>query len=175
LSGSSRCLNVLSEDAVLVPQAVPGGGKGHRRHRIEEACRETSEPAVPKSGVGFLLEERGPVDVLLPDDLPGQWREQEVRGVVGEGAAEQKLHREVVHTLRVLSLIRFLGVNPSLREDVSHRAGEGLEPLPCIGGRQPDDVVEDEMAFVEPVVRPRERDGTAAVLLEKLRTAVGYR
>jgi len=44
---------------------------------------------------------------------------------------------------------------------------EGLEPLPRTGGRQADDVVEDKMAFVERVVRPRKRDGTAAVRLEE--------
>jgi hypothetical protein len=36
-------------------------------------------------------------------------------------------------------------------------------------------IANGKMAFVEPVVRPREGDGPAAVLLQKLRIGVGGR
>jgi hypothetical protein len=56
----------------------------HRGHRVEEAGGQTTEPAVAQAGVGLLLEESNPIEVLLPDELPGDGIEQKVRHIVGQ-------------------------------------------------------------------------------------------
>ena len=94
--------------------------------------------------------------------------EQQVRDVVGERAADQELHREVVDALGVLALVGALGAHPALREDVPHGARDGLEALPRTERRGVDDVVEQQMPLVERIVRAGELDRAAAVLLEEL-------
>src|SRR4030095_6963310 len=59
--------------------------------------------------------------------------------------------------------------HPSLREDVAQRASGGLVALSRAGRRRIDDLVEEEVALVERVVRSRELDGTTPVLLEERR------
>ena len=58
-------LDRLAEDAVLVAQPVAHGRELQRRHRVEEAGRQPPEPAVAQAGVGLLLEQLEPVEVLL--------------------------------------------------------------------------------------------------------------
>ena len=161
-------LDRLPEHAVLVAEPVAHGGQLHRRHRVEEAGREPPEAAVAEAGVGLLLEEAEPVEVLLRDDLLRDRIEQQVHDVVRERAADQELHRQVVDALRVLALVGLLGAHPSLGQDVAHRARERLEALARSGGRGIEDAVEDEMALVERIGAARELDGAAAVLLEKV-------
>ena len=55
----------LFEDAVFVAQAVAHGRELHRGHRVEEARRQAPEPAIAQPGVGFLLEQAEPIEVLL--------------------------------------------------------------------------------------------------------------
>ena len=161
-------LDRLPEHAVLVAQPVAHGRQLHRRHRVEEAGREPPEAAVAEAGVGLLLEEAEPVEVVLRDDLPRDRIEQQVHDVVGERAADQELHRQVVDPLRVLALVGLLGAYPSLGQDVAHGASEGLEAFARSGGRGSEDAVEDEMALIEPVGAPREPDRATAVLCEKV-------
>src|SRR5262245_37676106 len=66
-------------------------------------------------------------------------------------------------------------MDPALREDVPDGVGESLETLPCAGGRQLDNVIEEEMPLVERVVGARELNRPAAVLLQELRLTVGMR
>jgi hypothetical protein len=42
---------------------------------------------------------------------------------------DEELHGDVVDALGVFPLVRVLRLHPSLREDVSHGADEGLEPF----------------------------------------------
>ena len=158
-------LDRLPEDAVFVAQPVAHGRELHRRHRVEEAGRQAPEPAVAQARVGLLFEQLEPIEVLLLDGLLRERIEQEVGDVVGQRAADEELHREVVDALGVLALVRVLRVDPSLRKDVPHGAGEGLETLARAGSRQVDDVVEDQVPFVERVVRPRELNRATPVLL----------
>lgn len=52
----------LSEDALLVAQAVAHGGELEGGHGVEEAGGESSEAAVAEAGIGFLLEDFAEVD-----------------------------------------------------------------------------------------------------------------
>ena len=51
-------LDRLLEHAVFVAQPITHSRKLHRCHRVEEARRQTPEPAVSQAGIGFLLEQR---------------------------------------------------------------------------------------------------------------------
>src|SRR3989475_5579221 len=160
-------LDRLPEHAVLVAHPVAHRGQLHRRHRVEEARSESAEAAVAEASVGLLLEQAHPVEVLLRDDLFREWIEQEIHDVVGERTADQELHREVVDALRVLALVGSFRAYPSLGQDVTYGAREGLEAFAWSGSGGIDDAVEDEMAFVEPIGIPCELNGAAAVLLAK--------
>jgi len=86
-------LDRLPEHAVLVAQPVAHRGQLHRCHRVEEARRESPESAVAEAGVGLLVEEAHPGEVLISDDLFRDWTEEQIHDVVGEGTADQELHR----------------------------------------------------------------------------------
>ena len=98
--------------------------------------------------------------------------EEKVGNVVGERAANQKLHREIIDTLGVSALVRLLGMHPALRENIAHGAGEGLKTLARAGIHQFNDIVEDEMAFIECIVRPRDWNRPAVVLPHELRRII---
>ncbi len=158
----------LAEHAVFVPQPVAHCRELHRGHRVEEAGRQAPQPAVAQARVRFLFEQAEPVEILLLDGLLREGIEQQVRHVVGQRAADEVLHREVVDALGVLALIGVFREYPALREDVPHGAGEGLEPFAWPDSGRFDDVVEDQVPLVKGVVRPCELDWAATVLLPKL-------
>jgi hypothetical protein len=87
--------------------------------------------------------------------LPDNRIELEIRHVVGQGAADEKLHREVIDALGILALVNVLRLHPAPRENVSHRASEGLETLARVGRCRFHDVVEREMTLVERVLASR--------------------
>ncbi len=162
-------LDRLPEHPVLVAEPVAHGGQLHGRHRVEEAGREPPEAAVAEPGVGLLLDEPEPVEPFLRHDLPGDRVEQQVHDVVRERAADQELHRQVVDALRVLALVRLLGADPPLRQDVPHRARARLEAFARPSGSGIADAVEEQMALIEPIGGARELDGAAAILREQVR------
>ena len=55
-------LDGLFEDAVFVSQAVAHGRQLHGRHRVQEAGRQSAEPAIAQRRVRLLLEQLDPVD-----------------------------------------------------------------------------------------------------------------
>ena len=167
-------LDGLAEDAVFVPQPVAYGRELHRRHRIQEARCQAPKPAIPQAGVGFLREDLEPIEVLLLDNLLHEGIEQQVGDIIGQRAANEKLHREIVDAFGVVALICFLRLHPALRQDIPHGVRHRLKTLTGAGHRQLDDVVEDEMAFIERIVRAREPNRATAVLAEELRHSVGF-
>ena len=161
-------LNGLLEDAVFVAQAVAHGRDLHRRHRVEKASRQTPQTAITQTRVGFLLEQLEPIEVLLLDGFFRDRIEEKVRDIVGQRAADEKLHREIVDALGVLALVGLFGVYPTLRQDIPHGAGKGLETFARTGGHQLKDVIEEEMTLVKSVVCSCELNWPAAVLLDEL-------
>ena len=121
----------------------------------KHAARRPSPP-LPRPASGSCFKQAEPIEVLLLDRLPGDGIEQEVRHIVGQRAADEKLHRQVIDALGVLALIGVLREHPALREDVPDGAGKGLEAFSRAHGGQFDDVVEDQVPLVKRVVRPRE-------------------
>ena len=162
-------LDRLLEDAVFVAQPVPHRRKLHRRHRIEKAGGEPAEPAIAEPGVGLLLEDREPVELLFVKEAARDRVEAQVQDVVGQRAPDQELHRQVIDPFRVLAVVGVLGSVPALREDIPHRVRHGLVPLarPDIGGIE--NGVEHQVPLVKRVAAAGEFDRTAAVLLQQLR------
>jgi hypothetical protein len=150
-----------------MPQPVAHGRKLHRRHRVEKARRQASEPPIAEAGVRFLLEKAEPVETPAPRGFVHDRIEQKVRDVVGQRAADEELHGQVVDALGVLSFVGLLGAHPALRQDISHRAGGRLELLPRACRDRVDDVVEEEVPLVEPVGRTRELNRATSVLFEQ--------
>jgi hypothetical protein len=75
------------------------------------------------------MEEPRPVESVVIGSLFHDRIEEKVSDVVGECAANEELHREIVDALRVRLRVGVLSVYSSLRQDVSRRPGEGLESL----------------------------------------------
>ena len=167
-------LDGLFEDAVFVAQAITHGRDLHRGHGIEEASRQAPETAITQTRVGLLFEQLEPIEVLLLDGFFRDGIEEKVRDIVGQRAADEKFHREIVNALGVLALIGLFGTHPSLRKNIAHGAGDGLKTLARADRRRFHDVVKDEVALIKRIVRPGELNRPAAVLLEKLRY-VGFR
>ena len=156
-------LHRLAEDPVLVAEAVAHGRKSQRRHRVQEARGQPSKPAVAQPGVGLLLEDAHPIQVLLEGHRRELRLQHEVRDVVRERSTDQELHRQVVDPFRVLAVVGFCRLDPSLGEDVADGPRDGLVALAKARVLEGDDVVEREMALVERVVTAREWNRTARV------------
>src|SRR5437762_843712 len=144
-------LNRLFKDAVFVAQAVAHGGNLHRRHRIEEARRQAPEAAVTQARIGFLLQQLEPIEVLLLDGVFREVIKKKVRNIVGERAADEKFHREIINPLWILALIGFFRIHPSLRKDIAHGAGDRLKTLSSADRRYFHDVVKEQVPLVERV------------------------
>src|SRR5262249_18406124 len=168
-------LDRLPEHPVLVAQAVAHGRELHRRHRVEEARRESPEAAVAEPGVGLLLEEADPVEVLLSDDPLRDRIEQQVHDVVRQRAADQELHRQVVDALRVPPFVGLPRAHPAQGQEVAQGGNEGLEARAGSRLGRRDDAVEEQIALVEPIAGPPELNGPAPVLLQKVRLVIGVR
>ena len=132
------------------------------------------KPAVAQTGVGLLLEQLDPIEVLLPHGFTHDGIQQQVGDIVGQRAADEKLHREVIDALGVLALVGVLGEHPPLRKDVPDGAGEGLKTIARVGAGHVDDVVKQQMPLIQAAVRAGEVDRTAPVLLEKLPNALSF-
>jgi hypothetical protein len=91
----------LTEHPVLVAEPVAHRGQLERRHRVEEAGREASQPSIPEPGVGLLLQQGEPVEPPFLGDAGDVSVQQEVGEVVGQRAPDQELQREVVDALGV--------------------------------------------------------------------------
>jgi hypothetical protein len=161
-------LNGLFEHAVFVTQAVPGSRNLHRGHRIQKASRKTPETAITQAGIRLLFQQLEPVEVLFLDRCFRNGIEEKIRNVIGERAADEKFHREIVNTLRILTLVSLFGMNPALRQNIAHRVSDRLEAFASADRGHLHDVVKDEMTLVKRLVSATKPNGSATILLNKL-------
>src|SRR5262249_30357385 len=141
--------------------------KLQRSGRFQKTCCEAAEAAISEPGVWFLLEHLDPVEVSLSNSLFHCRIEQEIGDVIGQRAADQKLHREVVHALRIAGFVSFFRKHPPLREHVPHRPRESLEAVAGGGSLRIDGVVKKEVALIERVVGSGKMDRTASVAVQE--------
>ena len=74
---------------------------------------------------------------------------QEIGDVVGQGATEQKFHREVINALGVALPVSLLGFQPALRKHVAHGTRDGFELVAVGSFRFRDDLVERDMTLIQ--------------------------
>ena len=131
---------------------------------MKQAASRPSPP-LPSPASGSRLEHLGPVLARVRAEVVADQRlDAEVDDVVGERAAEQELHREVVDALGVGPVLRLLGQQPALAQHVAQRARHGLEALALIGVLEAHHMIEHEVAVV--VVLAAQPHGTYFVLLQ---------
>jgi len=162
-------LESLLEHSVFVSQTVAHGRKLHSGHRVQEACRQAAEPAIAEGRVRFLLQQFGPIDALIFHGFANNGIEKEIGDVVGQRTADEKLHREVVDSLWVQALVGALGRHPALGKDVPHCPGKCFKAIAGVGAGPVDDVVEQEVAFIQAVVHPQEEYRTPTRSIRRFR------
>src|SRR5262249_16185138 len=57
----------LAEHAVLITEAITGGGQLHGGHRVEETRSKPAQTSVAQTGIRFLLDQFEPIDAFLLD------------------------------------------------------------------------------------------------------------
>ncbi len=133
---------------------------------FEETGRQTPEAAIAEARVRLLVKDLPPLTVVK---TPPDYRiEHEVQDVIAERAADQELDRNIIDPLWILARVGLVGLQPTLRKNVSDRAGGGLVALSRVGGLELDDIVELHAPLVERVRRSGEGRRTDAIPLQKI-------
>jgi hypothetical protein len=94
-----------------------------------------------------LLQSPDQIQFLL-DELVCERGEQKIHNVVCERATDETFHRKVVKSFGVLLLIRLLGQEPALRQNVAHGPGMRLEPIAPPSQLDIDATVEEKGAVL---------------------------
>src|SRR5580658_10405834 len=142
-------LDGLFENAVFITQAVAHRGQLHGGHRVEEASGQPPQAAVTQTCIGLLLDHVRPVKVLLLNSLLHDGIEPKVHYIIGQRTANEELHRKIVDSLGIGAVVDFVGINPTLRENIPDRMSHSLKTLSLSDIRNIDDVVEQQMPFIE--------------------------
>src|SRR5690606_23928950 len=150
----------LTEDAVLVADAVADARHAHRGERVDEAGGQTPEPAVAQTRFDLLPAQGVDVDAAGGEGLGRHVGEPRGEQVVVELAPQQVLRREVAHALGLALVLPVLVFEPLRHQVVAHRVGQG-EVLVVDGGCRKRDAplvveVAQELAH-EPVDGARRR------------------
>ena len=124
----------LGEHAVVVADAVAEAGQTGGGHRIQEAGSQATQAAVAQTRIGFFLAGLFQINAAF-----GQGRGQLVVQVdghqaVGQRAANQEFHREVVDALDLLAVLLACGLDPVLDLLVTSQAGQRGVPVGLGGG-----------------------------------------
>src|SRR5208282_4099557 len=107
-----------------------------------------AEASIAETGVGFLLQQSQPIEILLFDQLLGHRVEQKVLNVVGERATEKKFYRQIIDTFGIPALIRLLGTDPTLGKYVTYGSCDRFKAIARVGCLYVRDTVEKEMALI---------------------------
>ena len=87
--------------------------------------------------------------LFLLNRMPRDRIEQQIGDVVSQRAANEKFHREIVDSLRVVTLVGAFRLYPALRKDVANRVGKRFKLCPSVGCAKIHDVVKDKVAFIQ--------------------------
>jgi hypothetical protein len=137
----------LPEDAVLVAQAVTDCRVLQRGEGVDEARRQSSETSIAEPCVGFLLNQRVEVPVLMLQGLPHERLRGQVHQVVAQGATEQELHRLVMNALRIGLFARALCLDPAMGDQVTDEAARRLELLSRLRASRVDQVLAEQVTL----------------------------
>ena len=115
----------LTEQTVLVVQAVTGRRLADGGHRIQEAGRQTAQAAVAQRRIGLFFQQVGQLDVVRLQRLAHSFIPAQVEQVITGQATDQELHRNVVNVA-----LSFNGFRRRLRrQKLRQRAADRAPPL----------------------------------------------
>ena len=113
--------DLLAEDAVVVTDAVAHRRKVERGHRIEIACRETSQASIAKACISLKIAQVVPVDTVGTERITAKLIGFEVYDVVAEQTADEEFKRKVIYVLGILFAVLRLSVHPPFRDAITNR------------------------------------------------------
>ena len=121
--------DLLAEHAVLVANAVAEAGDAERRHRIEEAGCQTAKAAVAERRVRLHLDQRFHVDAEALERFAHRLIDAKRQQRIGERAADQEFHRQVIHALHVLLVLQARGLHPAGDQPVTYGKRRSVQPV----------------------------------------------
>src|ERR1043166_6703814 len=120
-------------------------------------------PPLPKPASGSCFQKPEQINPLFFEDPFCGVIKKKVRYIVRQRTTDQEFHGKVVNALGILTFVGCLGLNPSLRKDVTHRARDGFKTLASADRGCFQHVVKHEVAFIERILSPAELNRTAPV------------
>ena len=130
--GLPAVLDRLVEDAELVPDAVADRGDVERRHRVDVARGQPSEPAVAEARFLLLRGQLVQVQLQFREGLPHLADNAEVEEVVHEVRAGQELGGQVRHHPGVRAGQRPDSLHAAVEDAVAH--GERQRDVQVVAG-----------------------------------------
>ena len=119
----------LAEHAVFITDAVAKAGHTQRGHGVEETRGQPAQTTVAQGRVGFDIGDGGQVHAEVGQRLAHGFAHLQRQQRVGESAANKEFHRQVVHPLHVLLVLRPCGGHPALHQLVAHSQLGGMQPV----------------------------------------------
>jgi hypothetical protein len=99
----------LLKDSVFIAKAIAHGRQIHGGHRFDEASRQAAEAAIAQTGIGFLIQQLIPVDILFAACFLHRRIEQQVGDVARQRTANEEFHREIIGPLRTEFVLVLFG------------------------------------------------------------------
>ena len=121
--------NCLTEQAVLITNAIAMASDTEGRHAFHEARRETTEAAVAERRVGLQQADALQIDAQFGQRFTSDVEQAEVAQAVVEQAADQELQREVINPLLAFAVDLPGVVHPVFDHVITRSQGDGFEPV----------------------------------------------
>ncbi len=119
-------LNLLLKHTVTVTDSAPISRISKCCKRIQEACSQTSQTAVSKSRIRFLVLQKIQVHSHLFQSLFHFCICRHVNQIISQSPSHQKLHRHIIDNLRIILLVLLLRCNPVINNFLFHGIGNCL-------------------------------------------------
>ena len=126
-------LDDLSEQPVIIANAVAPGGDRKGRHGIHEAGGEAAEAAIAQRCVRLGKAQALQIDAEVPERRPVDVRHAQIVQNVAQHAADQEFQREVIDALAVLDTGPAVRLDPIMDDPVANGERRGDEPV-AVGG-----------------------------------------
>ena len=107
---------------MIIADAVTVGRESDGRHRVEEAGGQAPEAAVAECGVRFVGQQGVVVDAELRDHRPNGVIQAQVGDGVFQQAADEELHRQIVHALVAFGANTLGGFEPGGDDQIANGA-----------------------------------------------------
>ena len=115
----------LTEQTILIIQAIAGCRLANGRHGVEETCRQTAQTAVAEARINLFFQQIGQVNVMSLQLIAHPLIPTQIQQVVAGQTTDQKLHRDIVDVT-----LPFGGFRHRLSgQQLGKRTAYGVPPL----------------------------------------------